>query len=591
MKFVSWNVNGLRACVNKGFLDTFHSMNADFFCLQETKLQEGQIDLDLPGYEQYWCYAEKKGYSGTAIFTKHTPLSVTYGVGVEELDTEGRLITLEYEEFYLVCCYTPNAQRELARIDHRLRWEEALQEYLAGLDAKKPVIYCGDLNVAHKEVDLKNPSANRGNAGFSDEERGAFSALLDRGFTDSFRHLYPDVTGAYSWWSYMFNARKNNAGWRIDYFVVSDRLADNIHDATIHPDVMGSDHCPVGLDLNITCNGSIWTTDATMPCEKPEKKADGDSSAGHIRKLVPVAVSLVLTAALLIPVFTITKKASPKVTVSTQPTTTGQPTTQSTEQSVEQTTVKKPKMILDPLIVDIVHHSDPLTHRKGTTGPTDSLIRNFYNNGKNRWELVPSNVTFNEKANFFVELIFNKKYHFTDSDYPTITIDNSDTTYLHYYYDDNYRVVGCIVAGFAESDFQLEVTANYANKEFRFMPIQSVIPIHPSPDPASMTADELLHYLKYSSILSNSINSASFGLVDYNVYAQELATRPEAISILLYDYQYYGDFTSVTYLLLTSELFQSKMDPLERKQFNELVDKKYAEGDFILYGSLTPIPT
>lgn len=251
MKFISWNVNGLRACMNKGFMDTFQQLDADFFCLQETKLQEGQIALDLPGYEQYWCYAEKKGYSGTAIFTKHPPLSVTYGLGQPELDTEGRLITLEYPEFYLVTCYTPNAQRGLARMDHRLKWEESFRDYLTELDSRKPVILCGDLNVAHNEIDLKNPASNRGNAGFSDEERTAFSALLSRGFTDSFRHLYPDKTGAYSWWSYMFNARANNAGWRIDYFVVSDRLKDAIQDATIHPDYLGSDHCPVGLILDL----------------------------------------------------------------------------------------------------------------------------------------------------------------------------------------------------------------------------------------------------------------------------------------------------------------------------------------------------
>ncbi len=249
MKFVSWNVNGLRACVGKGFLDSFRELDADHFCLQETKLQEGQIDLELPGYQQFWSYAEKKGYSGTAVFTKHAPLSVRYGIGVAELDTEGRLITLEYEDYFLVTCYTPNAQQELARIGHRLRWEEAFRDYLAGLDEKKPVVICGDLNVAHKEIDLKNPAANRGSAGFSDEERGAFTQLLEKGFTDSFRHLYPDVTGAYSWWSYRFNARKNNAGWRIDYFLVSNRLAEKIRAAAIHPEVTGSDHCPVSLEL------------------------------------------------------------------------------------------------------------------------------------------------------------------------------------------------------------------------------------------------------------------------------------------------------------------------------------------------------
>ena len=249
MRFISWNVNGLRACMQKGFIDYFNTLNADFFCLQETKLQAGQIDLALPGYFQYWNYAEKKGYSGTAIFAKEAPLSVQYGIGVPELDTEGRMITLEYPEFFLVTCYTPNAQRELARIDHRLKWDEAFRQYLTGLDSKKPVIICGDLNVVHQEIDQKNPSSNRGNAGFSDEERESFGKLLNCGFTDSFRYLYPNVTGAYSWWSYMFHAREKNAGWRIDYFLVSDRLQGQIRSASIFPEIMGSDHCPVGLEL------------------------------------------------------------------------------------------------------------------------------------------------------------------------------------------------------------------------------------------------------------------------------------------------------------------------------------------------------
>ena len=251
MKFISWNVNGLRACVGKGFQDYFNDMDADFFCLQETKLQAGQIDMDLPAYKQFWNYAEKKGYSGTAIFAKDEPLSVTYGVGVPELDTEGRLITLEYPDFYIATCYTPNAQQGLARIDHRLKWDEAFRNHLVALDQKKPVIVCGDLNVAHQEIDLKNPASNRGSAGFSDEERESFGKLLDAGFTDTFRYLHPDVTGAYSWWSYRFNARKNNAGWRIDYFVVSNRLADKIHAAPIYADIMGSDHCPVGLEIDL----------------------------------------------------------------------------------------------------------------------------------------------------------------------------------------------------------------------------------------------------------------------------------------------------------------------------------------------------
>ena len=251
MRLISWNVNGLRACVQKGFLDVFRELDADCFCLQETKLQPDQIDLELDGYEQYWCSAEKKGYSGTALFTKRTPLSVTYGIGVPELDNEGRVITAEFPEFYLVTCYTPNAQRGLARLDHRMRWDEAFRSYLKELDERKGVIVCGDLNVAHQEIDLKNPKSNRGNAGFSDEERESFTKLLDAGFTDTFRYLNPDATGCYTWWSYMYKARQNNAGWRIDYFLVSDRLRPQIKDTPIYHEIQGSDHCPVGLELQL----------------------------------------------------------------------------------------------------------------------------------------------------------------------------------------------------------------------------------------------------------------------------------------------------------------------------------------------------
>ena len=251
MNLISWNVNGLRACLQKGFLDFFQTAGADFFCLQETKLQPEQLSLDLPGYEQFWCFAEKKGYSGTAIFAKRPPCSVTYGVGVDELDHEGRMITLEYPGFYVVTCYTPNAQDGLKRLDHRMAWDDAFRARLCALDAVKPVIACGDLNVAHQEIDLKNPASNRGNAGFSDEERESFGRLLDAGFTDSFRRLHPDATGAYTWWSYMFNARANNAGWRIDYFLVSDRIADKITATPIYSDILGSDHCPVGLEIEL----------------------------------------------------------------------------------------------------------------------------------------------------------------------------------------------------------------------------------------------------------------------------------------------------------------------------------------------------
>lgn len=249
MKFISWNVNGIRACCGKGFEDIFRTLDADFFCLQETKMQEGQLDLAFEGYESYWCYAEKKGYSGTAIFTKHTPLSVAYGLGIEEHDHEGRVITLEMDEFYLVTCYTPNSQDGLRRLDYRMTWDDAFRAHLQELDKRKPVIVCGDLNVAHQEIDLKNPKSNRKNAGFSDEEREKFGTLLAAGFVDTFRHFYPDVEGAYSWWSYRFQARAKNAGWRIDYFLTSERLRPRLKAAAIHSDIHGSDHCPVSLEI------------------------------------------------------------------------------------------------------------------------------------------------------------------------------------------------------------------------------------------------------------------------------------------------------------------------------------------------------
>ena len=251
MRYISWNVNGLRACVGKGFLDFFNIMKADCFCVQETKMQPGQLELELEGYEQFWFSADKKGYSGTAIFSKHKPISVSTGLGIDEHDHEGRNITLEFDDHYLITVYTPNAQDGLKRIDYRMKWEEAFREYVMELDKKKPVIICGDLNVAHNEIDLKNPKANRGSAGFSDEERGCFTKLLAAGFTDSFRHLYPDLTGAYSWWSYRGNARANNTGWRIDYFLVSDRISDKVTSSMIFPEVLGSDHCPVGLEFEI----------------------------------------------------------------------------------------------------------------------------------------------------------------------------------------------------------------------------------------------------------------------------------------------------------------------------------------------------
>ncbi|MCI5514392.1 MAG: exodeoxyribonuclease III [Oscillospiraceae bacterium] len=251
MKFISWNVNGLRACMQKGFADFFQSADADIFCVQETKLQEGQIDFAPDGYFCYWNYAEKKGYSGTAIFTKKEPISVTYGMGIEEHDKEGRLITLEFDDFYFITVYVPNSKRELLRLDYRMEWEDAFRYYINRLNEKKPVVFCGDLNVAHCEIDLKNPKTNHNNAGFTDQERNKFTQLLDSGYTDTFRYFYPDATGIYSWWSYMFKAREKNAGWRIDYFVTSKSLDKKLIDAKIHTDIFGSDHCPVELEIDL----------------------------------------------------------------------------------------------------------------------------------------------------------------------------------------------------------------------------------------------------------------------------------------------------------------------------------------------------
>ncbi|MCR1840747.1 exodeoxyribonuclease III [Murimonas intestini] len=251
MKLISWNVNGLRACVQKGFIDFFNEIDADVFCIQESKLQEGQIELELPGYHQYWNYAVKKGYSGTAIFTKEEPLNVSYGIGIEEHDQEGRVITLEFGDYYVVTVYTPNSQNELARLDYRMKWEDEFLRYLKGLEEKKPVIFCGDLNVAHKEIDLKNPKTNRKNAGFTDEEREKFTRITESGFIDTYRYFYPDTEEVYSWWSYRFRAREKNAGWRIDYFCVSECLKDKLVDAKIHTEVFGSDHCPVELDIEL----------------------------------------------------------------------------------------------------------------------------------------------------------------------------------------------------------------------------------------------------------------------------------------------------------------------------------------------------
>ena len=451
MKFVSWNVNGLRACVTKGFLDVFKEMDADFFCLQETKLQEGQITLDLPGYHQFWCSAQKKGYSGTAIFTRHQPLSVSYGLGIEELDTEGRLITLEYPEFYLVTCYTPNAQRGLARIEHRLKWEDAFRQYLMKLDSLKPVILCGDLNVAHKEIDLKNPGSNRGNAGFSDEERQAFTDLLGSGFTDTFRHLYPNQTGAYSWWSYMFNARQNNAGWRIDYFVISDRLKNAIHDATIHPEVMGSDHCPVGLDLNITCNGGIHIPTPDFSNTDSEQKAGGNPTGqGHLwRNISAIALAV---AALFSGIFLLDPKLRQSSSDTTEPATqTAPPITDLIQAVVDRTA--------DPEIGIEFGYENPNLIHQYLISETDQWYLGCYDPYTSSSPILP----IPSDPTSYLQIAFHPSFKFHSLDCPEVTIQTDDPNHQFqtFYYYINGHIAGCFILGFEDEAVDLLINIHY----------------------------------------------------------------------------------------------------------------------------------
>ena len=566
MKFESWNVNGLRACMNKGFLDTFYELDADFFCLQETKLQAGQIQLELPGYEQYWCYAEKKGYSGTAIFTKHTPQSVSYGLGVPELDTEGRLITLEYPEFYLVTCYTPNAQRGLARIEHRLKWEDAFRAYLTELDGKKPVILCGDLNVAHKEIDLKNPSSNRGSAGFSDEERGAFTQLLDCGFTDSFRHLYPDKTGAYSWWSYMFNARANNAGWRIDYFVVSDRLKDTIHDATIHPEYLGSDHCPVGLDLNITCNGGIWSPETERPADKESKEAGGESPAGHILKLSTV-IALLAVLALLVAKFILPQ---------------AEPTPQTTDPAQTQATPNS-------LISNVIDRSGTISTvwltPPGTT--SSSYIQQAFTDGDETWVLASPTVGLYPN-NFHIQLVFSDSFFFTDTNTPELNygmrgiLGNCYVSHV-FYYGENGSISGCFLYGFVSDIVTLDYTISYADLPQQAESIQLV----PSDYFGDLSTDQLITEIQDSGKIKNTLFSSQSDalttLIDTDPYLQELLKRPDAIEKLLDRLETSGGYSSLgsATTLIYHERFSSRMTDAEIERLNTI---RANRSDEILYG-------
>ncbi len=574
MRFISWNVNGLRACMGKGFMDAFQALDADFFCLQETKLQEGQITMDLPGYHQYWCYAQKKGYSGTAIFTRYEPQSVSYGLGIEELDTEGRVITLEYEEFYLITCYTPNAQRGLARIEHRLKWEEAFRTYMKALDEKKPVILCGDLNVAHKEIDLKNPSSNRGNAGFSDEERSAFSALLDSGFTDSFRHLYPDVTGAYSWWSYMFNARQNNAGWRIDYFVVSNRLADAIHDATIHPDIMGSDHCPVGMDLNTTCNGGLWVAPPDFSGPQDDKEADGDNSVGLGSYVVKAATLMLLMALIGTAIF----HFSPKPQDKTAPTMVTVPLKEST-----------------PLISQIIDRSGNCSHVLDIANPLSSALPpEYFVCGEERFRVEPNFATDFKMVhlpNFHLQVVFSESYSSTDR--PDIAWKNNTNYhpgtsghYLHtrYYFGEDGNIAGCFLYGYLSHTVDLEVTARY--NDITCTESVHVIPFF---DFDSMSTAELVNLIDQSNILTSTRFALSSihpddllnSLIDNEPTLQELLNRKNAIRALLDCYASQNSaYLSNVGTLLHNARFQALMTEAELEEFEALLNS-YANDEFL----------
>ena len=543
MKFISWNVNGLRACMGKGFMDSFNALDADFFCLQETKLQDGQITMDLPGYHQYWCYAEKKGYSGTAIFTRHEPRSVRYGLGIEELDTEGRVITLEYDEFFLVTCYTPNAQRGLARIDHRLKWEAAFRQFLMGLDAQKPVILCGDLNVAHKEIDLKNPSSNRGNAGFSDEERNAFSALLDCGFTDSFRHLYPDKIGAYSWWSYMFNARQNNAGWRIDYFVVSNRLREAIHDATIHPDILGSDHCPVGLDLNTTCNGSIHFP--TEPTSEPsdEPKADGPSSVG-----LGIILPCLALIAILIGAFAFL----PRLFSSSE----------SSEPSVRPTTelVAIPPMER-PLIAAVTDRTGNVTETVESDNPFSSALpRLYYVCGEERFLMgyILAEGPPKTPPNYHIQLAFTNQI----VDTPTITAQVSHYSnhvrhyyQEHFYYNEDGTIGGCFLYGYLSHSATVSITVSNGENTDTVQ-----VFVTPDFDLPSMKTAELAELVDSSKIVPTFLQDPQQdAFLQSQPILQELLSRTDAVSILL---DYYRNSPNKYALSVASLLDSRYLQPL-----------------------------
>ncbi len=581
MKFVSWNVNGLRACIQKGFLDVFNEMDADFFCLQETKLSAGQLELNMPGYQQYWCYADKKGYSGTAIFTKHTPLSVSYGIGDAHLDNEGRVITLEYREFWLVTCYTPNAQRGLARIDHRMEWDEAFRGYLRRLDEVKPVVICGDLNVAHQEIDLKNPASNRGNAGFSDQERESFQKTLDLGFADTFRHLYPDATGKYSWWSYMYHARENNAGWRIDYFLVSDRLKDTIYQADIHPSVMGSDHCPVSLDLDTLVNGCIFSPSAgpaTVVEQEPKPTKKSKASAPNAKTLVPLALVLILVLGVVL----LQQESAVTPTL---------PVTGPTEQywwSLELEVYSKP--LSKPIIsgVFFTGDADPdlnfnysgdgsLSSSLFMTSPMGSnelfyISRADGLSGANFW----MRVSFIGDAAKFFSSGWNVNCEFTPME--GVDTDSAFIVCSPYYTDSTgSEMAGWLLWGTIPTDMTVDISIGKDATGFLWSKAVSLAHYLTSTEVDSMTTQELVSYIASNSKLQAAVltfNSMQTAIADelyedfspYHPALTYLQSRTDAVKEMM-NAEVSEEEGQVLYWLLTTSFYRQKMTAYQEVEY------------------------
>jgi len=552
MKLISWNVNGLRACMQKGFLDAFHDFDADFVCIQETKLQEGQIELSIPGYLQFWNYAEKKGYSGTAIFAKHQPISSVNGIGIPELDTEGRVITLEYPEFYLVTCYTPNAQRELARIDYRMRWDEAFRNYIQSLDEKKPVILCGDLNVAHQEIDLKNPKSNRGSAGFSDQERESFTKTLSLGFTDTFRYLHPDTKDAYTWWSYMFHAREKNAGWRIDYFLVSDRIQSAIYGTPIYNHVMGSDHCPVGLEIDLLCNGSLWQESTP---EKPEwLNPEPEKDYTKLKKTAKVSALGILGLCCAALTVNLLSQIPPKGSDPTAST----GSTNAVIESTTQGTVSQPEAFTLHECPNGIWEYYPLSHP--IMPHTNDSFTSYFTDGKNTWTVGPADAEFlremgDADPNYYLRIELSDYGLLHHSDLSSLWIQigslykgEAKSAHLYTsckitfreYYDSNGSLAGWFLYGDIPVSLALSVTTSeisLTDSMFRarpFFTLQDQADAQISaPESLSLSTHELILRISRIPNLLNALSIASE--LDYpNVVYQQFLEQYDVIRALEY---------------------------------------------------------